>query len=117
LFPAKAEKPFSRPIVADLIADDVPSRSEPRPPKGITLADTLVERETSGSTAAPPEPDELDEQLHRQEIATEFYKMSNRVIHQNGGFLNDDEQEIVPLDDAPGQPTKKVSRFMAARMK
>ncbi|KAL1883584.1 hypothetical protein Plec18167_002591 [Paecilomyces lecythidis] len=117
LFPAKAqEKPFSKPIMSDVISDDTP-RSEPRPPEGKTLADTLVERETSRTNAAPPQPDELDEQLHMKEIATEFYKMSNRVIHQNGGFLDDEEPEIVPLDDTPGQqPTKKVSRFMAARM-
>ncbi|KAJ9198402.1 hypothetical protein DTO164E3_5235 [Paecilomyces variotii] len=117
LFPAKAqEKPFSKPIMSDIISDDTP-RSEPRPPEGKTLADTLVERDTSKTNAVPPEPDELDEQLHMKEIATEFYKMSNRVIHQNGGFLDDDEPEMVPLDDAPEQPTKKVSRFMAARMK
>ncbi|GAD99265.1 conserved hypothetical protein [Paecilomyces variotii No. 5] len=118
LFPAKAqEKPFSKPIMSDIISDDTP-RNEPRPPEGRTLADTLVERDTSRTNAAPPQPDELDEQLHMKEIATEFYKMSNRVIQQNGGFLDDEEPAIVPLDDAPGQPpTKKVSRFMAARMK
>ena len=41
--------------------------------------------------------------------------MRNRAIQQNGGFLDDEEPEIVPLEteDAP----KRVSKFKAARMK
>jgi unconventional prefoldin RPB5 interactor 1 len=68
----------------------------------------------------PPDPYELDEALHRQEVVTEFYKLRNRRIQQEGGFLQDDEesQQMVPLGEAEsGEPRKKVSRFMAARMK
>ncbi|KAH3218991.1 hypothetical protein KXV86_009210, partial [Aspergillus fumigatus] len=81
---------------------------------GKVLADTLVERTVSEGAAVAPEPDELDEQLHRKEIATEFYRMRNRKIQQNGGFL-DDEPEMVPIDtdEAP----KRVSKFKAARMR
>ena len=111
LFSAKPEepKPFSQPI-----SDITETPSAPQPPKDKILADKLVERETPEAPAAPPELDELDDKLHRKEIATEFYHMRNRMIQQNGGFTNDDEAETVPIetDDAP----KRVSRFKAARM-
>ncbi|KAK2752544.1 hypothetical protein FQN55_006657 [Onygenales sp. PD_40] len=123
LFPAKPSqpKPFSQPI----IDHDQPSQQPPRnralfPPESKTLADKLVEREVSHGNVAPPDPDELDESLHRQEIATEFYKIRNRKIQQEGGFMREDEETegIVPLDnEESGEPVKRVSRFMAARMK
>ncbi|OJD17469.1 hypothetical protein AJ78_02442 [Emergomyces pasteurianus Ep9510] len=107
LFPANLSKPkpFSQ-LIAD--PDD--------PPK--ILADTLVERAVSHENATPPDPDELDENLHKQEIATEFYKLRNRKVHQEGGFLREDEESdgIIPLDEE-GLPPKKLSRFLAARMK
>ncbi|OJD22475.1 hypothetical protein ACJ73_06178 [Blastomyces percursus] len=106
LFPAKPShpKPFSQPIV-----------DPDQPPK--TLADKLVERTVSNENATPPDPDELDESLHKQEIATEFYKLRNRKVHREGGFLREDENDgIVPLDE-DGQPSKRLSRFMAARVK
>nr|XP_001401748.2 hypothetical protein ANI_1_1778184 [Aspergillus niger CBS 513.88] len=112
LFPAKpAEpKPFSQPIT-DIVEKEDPT---PRGPEGKVLADTLVERETPAGPAVAPEPDELDEQLHKKEIASEFYKIRNRMIQQNGGFVGE-EPEIVPIEteDAP----KRVSRFRAARMR
>ncbi|KAL2216776.1 Prefoldin subunit-domain-containing protein [Thermoascus aurantiacus ATCC 26904] len=134
LFPAKPKepKPFSQPIAADIIENDTLSSSsrsrsrpsEPRPPEGKILADNLVEREVSEGSAAPPDPDELDEELHRKEIATEFHRMRNWMIHRSGGYLNDDERETVPLDEdededqtADGQPKRRVSRFKAARMR
>ncbi|EAU34389.1 predicted protein [Aspergillus terreus NIH2624] len=109
LFPAKPQesKPFSQPI-SDL-SDAQPAH---RGPEGKILADTLVEREISDDAAAPPEPDELDEQLHRKEIASEFYRMRNRVIQQNGGFLEEPEQVPVEPEEAP----RRVSKFRAARM-
>jgi unconventional prefoldin RPB5 interactor 1 len=111
LFPAKPTepKPFSQPI-----SDVTEKPSTPRPPENKILADTLLERAISEGSATAPQADELDEQLHRKEIATEFYKMRNRQIQQNGGFLKDDEPavELVGADDAP----KRVSKFRAARM-
>ncbi|EDN10613.1 predicted protein [Histoplasma mississippiense (nom. inval.)] len=106
LFPAKPSqpKPFSQPITNP----DQPLK---------TLADELVERTVSYENATPPDPDELDESLHKREIATEFYKFRNRKIHQEGGFLREDEESngIIPLEE-DGQPAKKLSRFLAARM-
>lgn len=107
LFPATPQgpKPFSTPIA------DTPQSSAPRPPEGKTLADNLVEREVKPGAAAP-EPDELDEEIHRREIATEFYKARNRMIQQQGGFTG--EQEVEPLD-TEDQP--RISKFRAARMR
>ncbi|GAQ08046.1 hypothetical protein ALT_5367 [Aspergillus lentulus] len=114
LFPAKPRqpKPFSQPI-SDIIEKPSPP-PQPEGPEGKILADTLIERTVSEGAAVAPEPDELDEQLHRKEIATEFYRMRNRKIQQNGGFV-DDEPEMVPIDtdEAP----KRVSKFKAARMR
>lgn len=109
LFPAAPQepKPFSAPIT------DVPwEPSVPRPPEGKTLADKLVEREIAPGAAAP-EPDELDESIHRREIASEFYRIRNRMIHQQGGFVNN-EQENEPIEEE-GQP--RISKFRAARMR
>ena len=61
----------------------------------------------------PPEPDEIDEQIHRKEIASEFYRIRNRMIQQNGGFVGE-EPETVPIETE--DPPKRVSRFRAARM-
>lgn len=114
LFPAKPTqpKPFSQPI-SDIIEKPSP-RPQPEGPEGKILADTLIERTVSEGAAVAPEPDELDEQLHRKEIATEFYRLRNRKIQQNGGFV-DNEPEMVPIDteEAP----KRVSKFKAARMR
>lgn len=107
LFPAtpRDPKPFSTPI------GEGPQPSAPRPPEGKTLADNLVEREVKPGAAAP-EPDELDEEIHRREIATEFYKARNRMIQKEGGFTG--EQEFEPLD-TEDQP--RISKFRAARMR
>ena len=120
LFPAKpAEpKPFSQPIpdVFDLEKTTTSqTQSHPRPPSDKITADKLVERDIKEGNAAAPQLDDVDDQLHAKEIASEFYRMRNRAIQQNGGFLDDKEPEIVPLEteDAP----KRVSKFKAARMK
>ncbi|KAE8163661.1 Prefoldin subunit-domain-containing protein [Aspergillus tamarii] len=110
LFPAKPSepKPFSQPI-----SDIMEKPQAPRGPEGKILADTLVEHEVSQGAAMPPEPDEIDEQIHRKEIASEFYRIRNRMIQQNGGFVGE-EPETVPIETE--DPPKRVSRFRAARM-
>lgn len=120
LFPAKpAEpKPFSQPIpdVFDLEKTSTSqTQSQPRPPSDKITADKLVERDIKEGNAAAPQLNDVDDQLHAKEIASEFYRMRNRAIQQSGGFLNDEEPETVPLEteDAP----KRVSKFKAARMK
>lgn len=120
IFPAKPPepKPFSQPIADIFQYEKSPAsqtQSQPRPPEDKILADKLVERDIRAGNAAAPELDDVDDQLHSKEIASEFYRMRNRMVQQNGGFVNDDEPETVPLDteDDP----KKVSKFKAARMK
>lgn len=104
LFPAtpKEPKPFSQPIATG-----------PNPPEDKILADKLVER-TVETPAEPPDPGEVDDQLHRKEIATEFYQMRNRMIQRAGGFVNDDEPETAPVET--DEPPKRISKFKAARM-
>jgi unconventional prefoldin RPB5 interactor 1 len=111
LFPAtpKEPKPFSQPI-----PDTTEPTTSPRPPQDKILADNLVERDNARDPAAPPEPGDVDEQLHRKEIATEFYQMRNRMVQRNGGFVDDDEPETVPVET--DQAPKRVSKFKAARM-
>jgi unconventional prefoldin RPB5 interactor 1 len=108
LFPATPQqpKPFSAPITVPW------EPAVPQPPEGKTLADTLVEREIAPGAAAP-EPDELDESIHRREIASEFYKVRNRMIHQQGGFVNNEQEN--ELIEEEGQP--RISKFRAARMR
>ncbi|KAL4804255.1 Prefoldin subunit-domain-containing protein [Aspergillus unguis] len=112
LFPATpAEpKPFSQPITD--VTEKPPSSAETKG-KSKILADTLIERDVSKGSATAPEPDELDEELHRKQIATEFHQMRNRMAKQNGGSL-DEEPEMVPVETE--EPPKRISKFRAARM-
>lgn len=87
------------------------------------LLGNLVEHEAAHEEALPPDPDEIDENIHRQEILNEYYRMRNRKIQEQGGFSQvAEEGPIVPLDDSDGEgdpqrPTRKVSRFKAARLR
>ncbi|KAG6013783.1 hypothetical protein E4U43_007118 [Claviceps pusilla] len=86
-------------------------RSVPTGPKGSTIADKLVERDTPSSVIAP---DEFDDTMVHQEVADEYHRMRRKFIQRDGGFLKEDESVIQPLDDAgDGEP---VSRFKAARL-
>ena len=84
-------------------------------PEGKPLSDTIVERETPNSP--PLEPDELDPALLQKEVATEYYRMRNRMIQKHGGFLKDPDEEnrIIPHTEEDGGP-KRMSRFKAARI-
>ncbi|KAL2842170.1 Prefoldin subunit-domain-containing protein [Aspergillus pseudoustus] len=110
LFPAKPSepKPFSQPISDIIEMPSVPTRSERK-----ILADTLVERDTSEGTAMAPEPDELDEELHRKEIATEFYRLRNRLAKRTENS-HEEEPEMVPVE--PEEPQGRISKFRASRM-
>ncbi|KUL83534.1 hypothetical protein ZTR_10556 [Talaromyces verruculosus] len=129
LFPAKPEgpKPFSQPIIAgDVFAAASAIRPsidrEAQPPEGKITAETLVERPvTDKISVLPPDPDEIDEEIHRKEVATEFYRRRNLKIQQSGGFVRDkdDEDEADQLYelDENDQPKRKVSKFKAARLR
>lgn len=120
LFPATPlePKPFSQPIV---YPDEPPVTSAAKPTPTKILQDTLVERPISSIPLAPEHnPDDFDEAFHQREIATEFYRLRNRKIQQEGGFLRDEEDEsIVPIDDGNDDEDggRKMSKFMAARLR
>ncbi|KAK7430112.1 hypothetical protein QQZ08_003297 [Neonectria magnoliae] len=84
----------------------------PTGPEGTTLADTLVERETSGP---PKPPGEFDDDMAQDEVADEYHRMRKKFIQRDGGFLKEDESPIQPLDEAEGGP-ERVSRFKAAKL-
>lgn len=114
LFPAKptTPKPFSQTIQFAPASENI--RTVPSGPEGRTLAPKVVERDVPPDATAT-EPDELDPQLLHQEVATEYHRMRNRMIQRQGGFLKEEECEIVPLTEEEGGP-KKMSRFKAARL-
>jgi unconventional prefoldin RPB5 interactor 1 len=113
LFPAKPStpKPFSQSIKF-APAFETP-QTVPTGPKGKILAPEVIERDVPLNTAS--EPDDLDPHLLQQEVATEYHRMRNRMIQRQGGFLKEEESEIVPLTEEEGGP-KKMSRFKAARL-
>lgn len=96
-------------------------QSQPKPqpdlgPSGKTIADKLVERPAI-STNEPPDPDDFDEELQKRQIALEHHRIRNRMIHEQGGYV-EEREEIVPpeiVDERTGEP-RKVSRFKAARL-
>lgn len=113
LQPAKGStpKPFSQPIQ---YPPEERTRVTPTGPQGKTLASTVIERDVPLNTSATA-PDELDPDLLHQEVAVEYHKMRNKMIQQQGGFMKEEESEIVPRTEEDGGP-KKMSRFKAARL-
>lgn len=114
LFPAssKASGVTSKSIQFAPVENE--SRAVPTGPEGRTLATTIIEHEPSESSAVL-EPDELDPHLLHQEVAVEYHRRRNQMIQKQGGFLQKEESEIVPLEEEEGGP-KKLSRFKAARL-
>lgn len=106
-------KPFSQPIIFQSSSTDNP-RTVPTGPEDAILSSKIVERETP-SDAEVKEPDEFDPHLLNQEVAMEYHKMRNKFIAREGGFMRDEESEIVPLPEEEGGP-RKMSRFKAARL-
>lgn len=105
------------PILPSTIAPTTSARPVPSGPANATLASKVQERDVNSSAVA--EPDEVDLTLMQKEVATEYYKVRNRMIQKQGGFKGPEAEEertgIVLLTEEEGGP-KKVSRFMAARL-
>ncbi|PTB68250.1 hypothetical protein BBK36DRAFT_1114045 [Trichoderma citrinoviride] len=91
--------------------DDAPLPPVPTGPEGVTIADTLVERE---STSAAIAPDEVNDLMTHQEVADEYQRMRKKFIQREGGFLKPDESPIKPVRDEIAEQT--TSRFRAARL-
>ncbi|KAI4606848.1 hypothetical protein J4E80_009927 [Alternaria sp. BMP 0032] len=87
----------------------------PSGPAGRTLATTITEHTPLPSE--PQAPDEFDPVLLDREIKAEYHKARNRFIQRQGGFKATEEDEESPIVEERDGKTKKVSRFMAARLK
>ena len=87
----------------------------PSGPAGRTLANTVVEH--TSSVSEPNAPDEFDPVLLNRQIQTEYHKARNKYIQQQGGFTENGNDEESPIVEEKNGHTKKVSRFMAARLK
>jgi unconventional prefoldin RPB5 interactor 1 len=89
----------------------------PQGPKGQPLASTIVEH--IAPMSAPHVPDEFDPVVVNREVQTQYHKMRNKMIQQQGGFkpTEEEEEEDHPLMEEKNGKTKKVSRFRAARLK
>ena len=94
-----------------------PPQPLPTGPAGRTLASTIVEH--SPSADAPPNaPDEFDPQVINREIQAQYHKARNKFIQQQGGFQPTEEDIASPIVEERGDGrTKKVSRFMAAKLR
>ncbi|KAI1094025.1 Prefoldin subunit-domain-containing protein [Rostrohypoxylon terebratum] len=91
---------------------DINIKPTPTGPQGQIIAESVLEHEPS---SVAKEPDEFDANLLHNQATEEYYKMRNRLVHRNGGFMKEDESPIQPLDEEEGGP-KRVSRFKAARL-
>ncbi|KAI4669645.1 uncharacterized protein J4E88_009927 [Alternaria novae-zelandiae] len=87
----------------------------PSGPAGRTLATTITEHAPLPSE--PQAPDEFDPVLLDREIKAEYHKARNRFIQRQDGFKATEEDEESPIVEERDGKTKKVSRFMAARLK
>jgi unconventional prefoldin RPB5 interactor 1 len=118
--PAKVSKFKMGRTVQQMPAQSPAQQSEPvsspppSGPAGRTLADSITEHQASSST--PQAPDEFDPAVIHREIEADYHKARNKFIQQQGGFKQAPEDEELVLENEDGT-TKKVSRFMAARMK
>lgn len=52
-----------------------------------------------------------------REVQTQYHKMRNRMIQQQGGFAETEEDVEDPIMEERGGMPKKVSRFKAAKLK
>lgn len=87
----------------------------PTGPAGRTLANKILEHDAS--TTEPNAPDDFDPAMINREIQAQYNKARNRFIQQQGGFKPTEEDEESPIVEEKNGKTKKVSRFMAARLK
>lgn len=83
----------------------------PEGPEGKTHAEEVIERT---AVTEPKEPHELDAGILMQEAATEYHKTRNRLIQQQGGFLQASESAVVSVGQEDGGP--RISKFKAAKL-
>ncbi|KAF4592018.1 udp-galactose transporter like protein [Ophiocordyceps camponoti-floridani] len=84
----------------------------PTCPQDTPLADQLVEREP-GSTPKPP--NDLDDSLSHDAVASQHQRLRKRFIQRQGGFLQEDTSPVQFMNDFHDEP-EPISRFKAARL-
>ncbi|GAB7349433.1 hypothetical protein MBLNU459_g8542t1 [Dothideomycetes sp. NU459] len=93
---------------------------EPIAPKsngeGPILANKIIERPPKPGNAPPPADDEFDPEMQQRQLASEYFRIRNNMIQQQGGFRATDEELDQPLMEERDGKVKKVSRFKAARL-
>ena len=93
-----------------------PQQTEQPKEKPEHLAQTThgdaLERQTQRAGQEVVEPDQLDPLLIRQEVATDYNRMRNRMIQRNGGFTSSMDEDEIPVNEQG----RKMSRFKAARI-
>lgn len=80
------------------------------------LSDSVIERPATVSTAPPTTADEMDPEIQQRQLASEYYRMRNNMVRQQGGFKMTEEDREAPLMEERDGKVKKVSRFKAARL-
>ncbi|KAF2794176.1 hypothetical protein K505DRAFT_324950 [Melanomma pulvis-pyrius CBS 109.77] len=111
-----AKASSTQPVINMLPPQPVP---EPQPfpsgPSGRTLANEVVEK--SFTPSDPQAPDEFDPVVVNRQIQAEYHKLRNTMINRQGGFMPTEDEKEDPLMEERNGKTRKVSRFMAARLK
>ncbi|PSN75166.1 hypothetical protein BS50DRAFT_567881 [Corynespora cassiicola Philippines] len=108
---AASNQPPASPLPTPHVSEQPPV---PTGPPGRTVADTVVEHAAAPETRAP---DEFDPVVINREVQTQYHKMRNRMIQQQGGFAETEEDVEDPIMEERGGMPKKVSRFKAAKLK
>ena len=111
-----AKTSSAKPTINMLPPQPIP---EPQPfptgPSGQIVANEVVEKTTQPSDHQAP--DEFDPIVVNRQIQAEYHKLRNTMINRQGGFMPDDDEKDDPLMEERNGKMKKVSRFMAARLK
>jgi unconventional prefoldin RPB5 interactor 1 len=91
------------------------SQQFPTGPSGQIVANEVIEKTTQPSDHKAP--DEFDPIIVNRQIQAEYHKLRNTMINRQGGFMPDEDEKEDPLMEEKNGKMKKVSRFMAARLK
>ena len=81
------------------------------------LSDAILERPARKTAAPTPDASEFDPEIQQRQLASEYYRMRNNMIRQQGGFKADEAELDDPLMEEVNGKVKKVSRFKAARLR
>ncbi|TKX18353.1 hypothetical protein C1H76_9141 [Elsinoe australis] len=82
-----------------------------------TLSNSVLERSAAPTARAPTEEDEFDPEVQQRQLTTEYYRLRNNMIREQGGFkLTEEDKEEPLMEEQEDGKVQKVSRFKAARL-